>query len=730
MTTIHVSGALDTGPMFLRLLKTVERLRAARPDLDVVPVGYGRPDSWHRAVLPDLRVGPTAEGRLSGALDRAIRNGLVGDGLWLAGHAAEALSVVSTVRAHPGFLAPAPSVVGNHCVRVGALVDGGALRAWPGADRADGEVELHRFGRRWGWQVDIETPDGVAATASDRRSAAAALRTTASWPAVAVRIAPTWECFHEFAAGRATASDAEPTTWVTTRLSLTAHCGRLLSLTMLTDAGQVVAPDDVWRRRVTAAAQRLRWTGGAEIEVCGPPSGPTYVRRWSMGPPIWALLDANDPGIALLVEAALGTPLVTTRTSTPNGSLPQRRPDNQRPDLPELQTDALLTDLEGVDSHGQPTPFYCVLPGIMRGLWGRARNEVAASSDRPGPVAEICYSVKTNPAAPLLREALDHGFLAEAISQAEATWAADSGFADESTILNGPGKWWPASDTHGRRYRAILADSLPELIATAHGDRNDSAKFVGIRLRPSAFQSRFGEPIDVESTRVEIAAALRVLPPEVPPCVSFHLNSHWVGWHRWWRSLEEVLTAARDIERRSGRPIGMVDIGGGWHPDDWYAELLPELHTVESAIAEYLPSVRRLVLEPGKALCQPVCALVSRVLEIRPQRSEIVVDCSVAELQAALAYPRRRAWRPSIGGRWTGLSAGEGCIIGRLCMENDILATGVALPSGLAPGDLVAFGDAGAYDMSMSYGFARGGAHANSFSARQLRLARNGGEQR
>lgn len=722
MTTMHVSGALDSGPLFLRLVKTMERLRAGRPGRAVVPVGYGRPDPWHRASLPDLSAHPTPNGALCQALDQKIRAVLLEGGLWLAGHPAEAIAVPPDIRIHPGYLGPSPDVIADHRIALAALVDGDAVRAWPAVACSDGEAALHRFGRRWGWQVDIETPTGVVATISDRRSATAALNATGCWPATAVRIAPTWERFHEIAS----LASADPGTWETTSFSLTAHRGQLLSLVALTGAGRVVDADDTWRRRAVAAARRLAWTGSAEIEVCGPPSGPSYVRRWAMGPPLWSFLGAHDPGVELLAAATGDVPSGTVRVGAPDVSLPEPQPDDEGRCPSDLEIDALLADLAGLEHvDREPTPFYCVLPGIVSGLWGRARDEVEASSRRSGPVAEISYSVKTNPAAPLLREARNHGFLAEAISQAEVAWAADNGFEGASTILNGPGKWWPPAEEDRHRYRAILADSLPELEATAPDERGDGAEFVGVRLRPTAFSSRFGEPVHDEATRAGIAAAFRTLPPGVRPCVSFHVNSHWVGWHRWWRSLTEVLTATRDIERQSGRPIEMVDIGGGWHPDDWYTELLPELHTLEEMIAQRLPAAQHLVLEPGKALCQPVCALVGRVLEVRPSRGEIVVDCSVAELQAALAYPRRRAWRPS-SGDWTAWGSGAGRVLGRLCMENDILATDVALPAGLSAGDLVAFGDTGAYDMSMSYGFARGGAGANSYGAWQLGRVRGG----
>jgi diaminopimelate decarboxylase len=55
------------------------------------------------------------------------------------------------------------------------------------------------------------------------------------------------------------------------------------------------------------------------------------------------------------------------------------------------------------------------------------------------------------------------------------------------------------------------------------------------------------------------------------------------------------------------------------------------------------------------------------------------------------------------------LGPGPDVVLGPLCMENDRLTDGVALPPELEVGDLVVICDAGAYDASMTYRFGRGG---------------------
>jgi diaminopimelate decarboxylase len=59
-------------------------------------------------------------------------------------------------------------------------------------------------------------------------------------------------------------------------------------------------------------------------------------------------------------------------------------------------------------------------------------------------------------------------------------------------------------------------------------------------------------------------------------------------------------------------------------------------------------------------------------------------------------------------GAWAGLGGGKARLLGRICMETDVLASDLELPDSLQPGDRLVIGDAGAYDASMAYNFGRG----------------------
>jgi diaminopimelate decarboxylase len=124
-----------------------------------------------------------------------------------------------------------------------------------------------------------------------------------------------------------------------------------------------------------------------------------------------------------------------------------------------------------------------------------------------------------------------------------------------------------------------------------------------------------------------------------------------------------------------------------------------------------LRHVKQIISEPGKAIAQPSMALAMRLLEFDETEEEIteaVVDGSIAELPMHFFQPHRILHWNAATKEWHPLKRGKTQLLGRLCMEHDIVARGVELPEGARVGDHLVFCDAGAYDRSMSYVFGRG----------------------
>jgi diaminopimelate decarboxylase len=269
------------------------------------------------------------------------------------------------------------------------------------------------------------------------------------------------------------------------------------------------------------------------------------------------------------------------------------------------------------------------------------------------------YSIKTNPDKRLIKLALDNGFLAEAISLAEVQSALEVGFRPDQVILNGPGKWWPEGMMPKERMHAVFCDSVADLdrcvAAIAAGEM--SSKHVGIRIRTPNIRSRFGIPLDSPETFRKLVEAVKKLPTDSAFGVHFHMASANVGVAQWWHLLESVLKWCRAIEKLTGRDIELLDMGGGWFPDDVHGGDEERFVKAVETVRAMLPNVRQIASEPGKAMAQPSMALAMRVLEIQEHEEdyvEAVVDGSIAELPMYFFYPHRccaSAARPVNGSR-------------------------------------------------------------------------------
>jgi diaminopimelate decarboxylase len=238
-----------------------------------------------------------------------------------------------------------------------------------------------------------------------------------------------------------------------------------------------------------------------------------------------------------------------------------------------------------------------------------------------------------------------------------------------------------------------------------------SAKHVGIRIRTPNIRSRFGIPLDSPETFRKLVEAVKKLPTDSAFGVHFHMASANVGVAQWWHLLESVLKWCRAIEKLTGREIELLDMGGGWFPDDVHDGDETRFEKAVETVRAMLPNVRQIASEPGKAMAQPSMALAMRVLEIQEHEEdyvEAVVDGSIAELPMYFFYPHRMLRQCGETGEWQPLKRGKTHLMGRLCMEHDIVAANVQLPEGTRAGDLLIFCDAGGYDRSMSYVFGRG----------------------
>ncbi|TMJ13908.1 MAG: hypothetical protein E6G94_10785, partial [Alphaproteobacteria bacterium] len=514
-----------------------------------------------------------------------------------------------------------------------------------------------------------------------------------------------------------------------------------------------------------AMVRDLNWSGGGEVEMVRDTAGQLWLLEMNPRFPAWVhgatIAGHNLPG--LLIQGATGIAAkpspaqaevftrlvieVPVRSDYPLPALPEpfagavghsmKHPsgltslakklhklnpemlvaidtslEGDAPDgLPQIP-ESMAADIASIDLDAVQTPDFLFMDSTATHLFAKAAERAHRLSTNEVQVVSG-YSIKTNPDERLIRLALDNGFYAEAISLLEVQKALQVGFRPDQVILNGPAKFWPEGLMPKEKMHAFFCDSVADLHRTvaAMEQGEMSSKHVGIRIRTPNVTSRFGIPLDSPATFARLVDAVKRLPEDTAFGIHFHMASSNIGVAGWWHLFESMLRWCRSIERLSGRSVEILDMGGGWFPDDWHDHDDDRFGQAIERVKAALPSVRQIVSEPGKAMAQPSMALAMRILEIQEHEEdyiEAVVDASIAELPMHFFQPHRMLRKCGETGALQPLGRGKTHLMGRLCMEHDVVAANVSLPEGTRAGDLLIFCDAGGYDRSMSYVFGRG----------------------
>ena len=735
----------------------VRSLRQGFPFATLVGVEYtARVSGIHWNELDDLWIQRPWDELNLDVYGEKVRALLDEGALWISGSDLEAMWLASLFPdGHPNLLAPSAEALKRIAKPGVEAAKGLPLTVPPYVSTDLPDWELHAFCRAHDWRVWLKGPyyDAVR---------------TPTWDSfVAARSALTkvWSTDRLFLQAHVGGYEES--------VMLAAYRGELLGCVSMrkrditpegkTWAGDVSAVDPDFEVRLREMVRDLNWTGGGEVEMIRDAAGQLWLLEMNPRFPAWVhgatIAGHNLP--ALLVEAAAG---VNARKASAQGTEFTRvvlevpvRADYPLPPLPEPFAGAIghsmkhpsgltslaerlhkaevpvveivdspaqvqdgaaqvpssfLTDIAAYDLPAIETPQFLYMDSTATGLFARASDRARRLSTNEVQVVSG-YSIKTNPDERLIRLALENGFYAEAISLLEVQKALQCGFRPDQVILNGPGKWWPEGLMPRERMHAVFCDSVADLdrCVEAIGRGEMASKHVGIRIRTPNVVSRFGIPLDSPETFGKLVEAVGRLPADSAFGVHFHMASSNIGVSQWWHLFESMLKWCSSIEKLTGRTIEILDMGGGWFPDDWHSDEDSRFSSAVERVKAVLPGVRQIVSEPGKAMAQPSMAVAMRILEIQAHEDEsveAVVDGSIAELPMFSFQPHRILRKCGDTGALQPLGRGKTHLMGRLCMEHDIVASNVSLPEGTRAGDVLIFCDAGGYDRSMSYVFGRG----------------------
>lgn len=325
----------------------------------------------------------------------------------------------------------------------------------------------------------------------------------------------------------------------------------------------------------------------------------------------------------------------------------------------------------------------------------------------------VCYAVKANNAAAILRVAAKEGCGADVVSGGELFQAVRAGIDPRKIVYAGVGK--SVRELEEAVQAGILminVESLAELelLGRITLQIGRSAR-IALRVNPdidpkthpyistSLKKNKFGIAVDQALRRYKEAASAGL----EPVGIHMHLGSQMLDLAPIVSAVELVVALVEEL-RGEGFRIEYVNIGGGLGidyrgpgtldtgapgPDDLAERILPLLR----------PAKVKLILEPGRAIVGRAGLLLTRVgyCKSGQDRRFVIVDAGMNDLiRPALygAYHEIRAVTPREGEQVVD-------IVGPVCESADFFAHERRMPR-IESGDLLAIMDAGAYGFSLA----------------------------
>jgi diaminopimelate decarboxylase len=326
-----------------------------------------------------------------------------------------------------------------------------------------------------------------------------------------------------------------------------------------------------------------------------------------------------------------------------------------------------------------------------------------------GADGEICYAVKANSNLAVLDVLARRGAGFDIVSGGELQRALAVGADPRKIVFSGVGK---SADEMALALRAGIlcfnVESAPELerldrVAASLGVRAPVSlrvnpdvdarthPYISTGLRKNKFGVAYGDALDLYRR----AASLSNIEVVGIDC---HIGSQLIDPSPFAEALDKLLLLV-DRLAADGITLRHIDLGGGLG--------IAYRDGVEPTVKSYLEPllgklrgrVLKILLEPGRRLVGKAGVLLMRVEYLKPGEAKnfAIVDAAMNDLARPALYD---AWHEIVP--VCPHDAPPRCweVVGPICESGDFLGHERMLA--LAPGDLLAVMDAGAYGMSMS----------------------------
>lgn len=328
-------------------------------------------------------------------------------------------------------------------------------------------------------------------------------------------------------------------------------------------------------------------------------------------------------------------------------------------------------------------------------------------------------AIKANPLVEVLKACVEAGAGLEAASIEEVHLALAAGCPAQRIIFDSPAKTVGEINECLQRGIHLNADNFFELARIDFAwNSNASRSTVGLRVNPEvsagaisltsvgSIGSKFG--VSIGRDHEQIVEAFRQYDWLVG--LHIHVGSQGCGLDLLCDGVAKIQSLREAIEAETGRPVTIVDIGGGLPAAYAEGDAPPTPDEYARRLGSRVPSLMhggvRLMTEFGRSI-QAGCGIAfSRVEYVRP----ITENHNMAVIHLGADFLLRPVYRPEdwqhefllldSNGKLKTEAVEKVTIAGPLCFAGDILARELELPSP-EPGDWIAIRDCGAYTLSM-----------------------------
>ncbi|MGZ4814908.1 MAG: diaminopimelate decarboxylase [Terriglobales bacterium] len=326
----------------------------------------------------------------------------------------------------------------------------------------------------------------------------------------------------------------------------------------------------------------------------------------------------------------------------------------------------------------------------------------------------VCYSVKANSNLSILKLLAEMGSGFDIVSggELERVVRVDRKAA-KRVVFSGVGKTAEEMDLAlrtGILMFNVESEAEADMLA-ARASKLKKRANVALRVNPDVFaethpyistglhKHKFGVPIGDARRLYRTMAKSKYL--EVAG-ISVHIGSQITSVDPFNAAMERLAELARTL-RAEGHDIRYIDAGGGlgihYHSTD--ARFRDVAAKYAAAVSGPLsPLGVHLLLEPGRSIIGPCGALVTRVI-YRKQNDDkrfVIVDAAMNDLIRPSLYSAHHEIVPV---RLNSKRQEKVDVVGPICETGDFFARDREMPD-VAPGELVAILDTGAYGMSIS----------------------------